>query len=273
MALRLVATWRLGSSRRVGKSASRPVAGSEDAKRRMPREASKPCLQAGDFRGVHLREAEALLAEVLERSADQVEFAVVDDEEPVVEVLAEADGQRRILGVELGDVGREDLRAGIALAVAVLRGDDRDRDALLLRGEHVQRLHRRPVVDEEQRLPRALHQPVDERPRVPELAVVEDALKGRRLRLDEEIDLLLQFGDVLVVGDKTAVHGIEPSRLNRSKEHSLLDHLGGPLAKTNANDRIHAIADGNDGVEIVVGKPARDVPRSFPANLQGFLGS
>ena len=27
--------------------------------------ASKPCLQAGDFRGVHLREAKALLAEVL----------------------------------------------------------------------------------------------------------------------------------------------------------------------------------------------------------------
>ena len=76
--------------------------------------------------------------------------------------------------------------------VAVFRGDDRDRDALLLRGEHVQRLHRRPVVDEEERLPRALHQPVHERPRVPELAVVEDALQRRSLRPDEEVDPVLE---------------------------------------------------------------------------------
>ena len=60
-----LATGRLGDLDQVGGSASRQVArwrGSEDAKRRMPREASKPCLQARNLRGVHLREAEALLA-------------------------------------------------------------------------------------------------------------------------------------------------------------------------------------------------------------------
>jgi len=52
--------------------------------------ASKPRFESRNLRGVHPREAEALLAEVLQRRADQVELAVVDDEEAVVEVLAEA---------------------------------------------------------------------------------------------------------------------------------------------------------------------------------------
>ena len=52
--------------------------------------ASHPRLEPGDFRGVQLRERKAFFAEILERRADQVEFAVVDDEEAVVEVLAEA---------------------------------------------------------------------------------------------------------------------------------------------------------------------------------------
>ena len=57
---------------------------------RTPRGASQSRLESCDFRGVHLCEAEELLAEILQRRADQVEFAVVDDEETVVEVLAEA---------------------------------------------------------------------------------------------------------------------------------------------------------------------------------------
>ncbi len=42
-------------------------------------------LDAADFAGVHLREAEALAAEVFQRSADEIELPVVDDEEAVVE--------------------------------------------------------------------------------------------------------------------------------------------------------------------------------------------
>ena len=72
-----LATGRLGDLDQVGGSASRQVAReSKDAKRRGTSESR---LDPGDFRGVHLREAEALLAEVLEGGADKVEFLVVDD--------------------------------------------------------------------------------------------------------------------------------------------------------------------------------------------------
>ena len=64
--------------------------GANPATRPGERGASESRFQARDFRGVHLREAEALLAEVFEGGADQVEVAVVDDEKAVVEVLAEA---------------------------------------------------------------------------------------------------------------------------------------------------------------------------------------
>ena len=61
-------------------------------------------------------------------------------------------------------------------------------------GEHVQHLHRRPVVDDEQRLPRVLHQTVHERPCVPDLAVVDDLL-GREgaavRRLEDRAETLL----------------------------------------------------------------------------------
>ena len=41
--------------------------------------------QPGDFGGVHFGEAEALASEVFQGGPDEVEFAVVDGEEPVVE--------------------------------------------------------------------------------------------------------------------------------------------------------------------------------------------
>ncbi len=172
-----------------------------------------------------------------------------------MEVLAETDGQRRILRVELGDVGGEDFRTGIALAVAVLRRDDRDRDALLLRGEHVQRLHRRPVVDEEQRLPRALDQPVDERPRVPQLAVVEDALKGWRLRPDEEVDLAFERIKPLSVFREPTIHSIldldEAFVHGVSAKEIVAKNVRGPDAKLGPTNGLHAVSHGNDDVQAV----------------------
>ena len=54
---------------------------------RHPRELH-PRLEAGNLRGVYLREPEALLAEILQGRADQVQLLVVEDEEAVMEVLA-----------------------------------------------------------------------------------------------------------------------------------------------------------------------------------------
>ena len=55
------------------------------------------------------------------------------------------------------------------------RGAERSGETTNAARDGVARWHSREVVDEEQRLPRALHQPVDEHPRVPELTVVEVA--------------------------------------------------------------------------------------------------
>ena len=72
---------------------------------------------------------------------------------------------------------RADGTTGISVLFPKARGAERSGETTNAARDGVARWHSREVVDEEQRLPRALHQPVDERPRVPELAVVEDALR------------------------------------------------------------------------------------------------
>ena len=62
---------------------------------------SNPLFQSSDFASVHLREAEALLAEVFQRCADQIQLLVIDDEEAIVEGSARPDRQSAILRVKL----------------------------------------------------------------------------------------------------------------------------------------------------------------------------
>ena len=62
---------------------------------------------ARDLVGIHLREAEALPAEVFQRCAYQVEFPVVDDEKSVVKRLARPDRKTTVLRVELRDFRRD----------------------------------------------------------------------------------------------------------------------------------------------------------------------
>ena len=60
---------------------TRPTGAGAGLAGRRRRPASEPCFQARDFLRIHLREAEALSAEILEGRSDQVQLPVVDDEE------------------------------------------------------------------------------------------------------------------------------------------------------------------------------------------------
>ena len=82
-------------------------------------------LDSADFTRIHLCEAKALAADILQRSADEIEFPVVDDEETVMEQLVVADGEFRVLLAECQGIGIGYLVVGYMLPVVMLRGEDR----------------------------------------------------------------------------------------------------------------------------------------------------
>ena len=146
-----------------------------DASRDRHRE--RRLLDARYFARIHLGKSETLPAKVFQRCADEIKLLVVDDEEAVVEGFVVTDGEFRVLGVEGHDVGWGDLAVGHVLLVVVLRGEDREPHALALLREEIERFRRRPVVDEGQRTLRSLYQFQHQRPRVPQLSVVEHTLQ------------------------------------------------------------------------------------------------
>ena len=133
-------------------------------------------LDAADF-------AEALAADILQRSADEIEFPVVDDEETVMEQLVVADGEFRVLLAECQGIGIGYLVVGHMFPVVMLRGEDRHLHARALPRKEVQYLGRRPVVDEYQRPLRARDELQHQRPRIPELPVIEHTAQRRFRRI------------------------------------------------------------------------------------------
>ena len=83
---------------------------------------------------------------------------------------------------------------------------DRQPHAFPLLFEEVEHLRVRPVIDENERPLRTRDERQHQRPRIPELPVVEHALQRRCLRLDKEIDLALQFGYVAVILGEPTIH-------------------------------------------------------------------
>ena len=71
---------------------------------RLPDRPERRLFDAFDFAYIQFRKGEALLAEVFQRRAYQVEFLVVDDKKSVVEGFVVADGEFRVLRVEGRDV-------------------------------------------------------------------------------------------------------------------------------------------------------------------------
>ena len=210
-------------------------------------------LQAGDFGRVHFGEAEALASEIFQGGPDEVEFAVVDGEETVVEGGALQNGEGRVLGVELRDVtGRK--------PVAAPRGDDFHFHALAFLRKDVERSRPNPAVDEPNRGFRPADQPLRKQTGIPQLPVVEDALQGGLAGADEEIDPVLQFGKVLVVRKEPTVDGGELRGKGGPREHPFLDHACRPLAEADAHDGVDAVAYGDDGIQVVVDEAAGDVP-------------
>ena len=148
---------------------------------------SHPPFQAGDFACVQFREGKALAAEILQGSADQVNFTVVKNQESVMEVLTESDIKLRILRIELRDVRRKNLMMRLmGLSVEMLRGDNRYGYSLAFLREHVQCHLCRPVVYKEYGLPRARNQLFGQDERIPDLPVIKHTLQRRRTRLDED---------------------------------------------------------------------------------------
>ena len=78
---------------------------------------SHPRFQVGDFRGVKFREGEAFPAKVFERSTDEIQLLIINGNKTVVEVLAETNGQRWVLRIELRDIGKVDFMPRIPLSV------------------------------------------------------------------------------------------------------------------------------------------------------------
>ena len=66
----------------------------------------------------------------------------------------------------------------------------------------------RPVVDENQRTLRGLDQLQRQRPRIPQLPVVEHALYRRLLRLHKEINLLFKSRDALIMPRQPPVNSV-----------------------------------------------------------------
>ena len=198
-------------------------------------------LDAADFAGVHLRETEALAAEVFQRGADEVEFPVVDDEETVVEGFVVADGELRVLFAECPGVGIGDLVVGHVLPVVMLRCEDRHLHALTFSRKEVQHLGRRPVVDEDQRTLRARDELQHQRPRVPQLPVVEDALNRGQCRLQHKIDLFVMLEYLLLQSLDPIIDGIPMQDI-------LFQDLVRPLSESRTNYRFDPIANGNDDI-------------------------
>ena len=163
-----------------------------------------------------------------------------------------ADDEFRVLRVEGLDVGIGNLAVGNVLLVVMLRCEDRHLYALALLREKVERSRRRPVVDENQRPLRASDQLQHQRPRIPQLPVVEHALYRRNLRLHEEIDLLLKGGDAVIVPCKITMHRIfqlVQSGIDRiSAKEVFLEHLGRPDAELCCTSGIHSIANCNNDI-------------------------
>ena len=105
-------------------------------------------LDAANRTRIKLGERETFCTEVLQRCADEVDFLVVDNEKAVVECFVVADGEFWLLLVEGLHVSRGNLAVRHALLVVMLRREDRHFHARALLREEVQRLDRRPVVDE-----------------------------------------------------------------------------------------------------------------------------
>ena len=166
-----------------------------------------------------------------------------------------ADGEFGVLGVEGLDVGFGNLGVRHVLPVEVFRREDGHLHAFALLREEVQHLRRRPVVNENQRLLRARNQLQHQRPRVPNLPIVEDALKRRRPGLHEEIDLVLQFGDVAFMFCKSSVHLVFQLRqpgIDRVAFQKIgLEYLRRPSAKHGRVATVDAVAHGQDGVKVV----------------------
>ncbi len=120
----------------------------------------------------------------------------------------------------------------------MFRCADRHLHALALLREKVERFRRRPVVDEDHRPLRARDQLQHQRPRIPQLPVVEHALDRRNLRLHEEIDLLLKGGDAVIVLGKAAVNLVfKQSKTlvyHLAVQKIFLQNTRSPLPKLNA---------------------------------------
>ena len=122
--------------------------------------------------------------------------------------------------------------------------------------EHVQCRHAGIGVDHDQLLFRPPDELDQERLRVPELVLVEDALQRRLLGLHEEIDLLLQINDCLIMLGETTIHlvfqlvhasidGISPQQI-------LLQDCICPTTEQYALRRFHTIADGQNNIQTVI---------------------
>ena len=149
-------------------------------------------LQSGDFTRVKFRECKALLAKVFQRCAEEVERLVVDDDKSIMEVCAVANRQAAILRVERGDIACRKL-------IAATRGNHLNRNALLFFRQKFQRDNVHPTVDQQNRLLRRENVLRGKNVRIKDLSVIEDAPYRRLTGLHEEINLVLELGDILVM--------------------------------------------------------------------------
>ena len=126
------------------------------------------------------------------------DFLPIDDDEAVV--ADSADGLR-----ELAALRAECLEVRF-LQFAVGMRHKLDLHAAPALREHVQGRHARIGVNHDQPLLRPADELDQERLRVPELVLIEDALQRRLLGLHEEIDLLFKGGDTVIMLGKAPVN-------------------------------------------------------------------
>ena len=73
---------------------------------------------------------------------------------------------------------------------------------------------------------------------------------------------------------RAAVRVLQPLVVHdKALDQILFQHGGGPAAKLHATRRAHAVADGENGVEVVERDRALHLAAAFNLNCQGFLDS
>ena len=188
----------------------------------------------------------------------------IDNQEAVVALLVGMDAYWGILAIVLLHVQLQLLADGLRIDVGFHAG--------VPLAEHQQHRFVHVIVNQQKGLPCGADKVGGELVGIEQLAVVEDAFHGRQRGTDKEVNFAVYPVQALFVLHEFAVHPVlqvaEVPVDGIAFQQVLFQHLVCPLAELCASDGFHAVAYGDDDIEIVVLDP---VFLAICGSCQGFL--